>query len=347
MSSPTEGLDQQFESIIQSIDTLELSDLGIYKAFAPLRWHLFRCKLIKRATLAAVIAIVVLAVYYVPVLNWNAAAVGRLTMIQILPYWDWIPLYKQRCLIRDFPEFIEKQSLSRTNILLSFDDCAVCESVEYVPKLEAISFDYLNEHHLMRNLPVVIADSHALWKDRSWKNETIFVEALEPLVLARPCNVQTNLIFGSLSSGKAENTLVNLFEILINVHRNDSWFLHFRNCELKTVKRTRLLIDKPYFYPPHLEMPYTTWILMSNNYRTKSPKHLKMQGLIVIMQLKEVLRVVLRAKADCDRVCSELLVDLNEGESLLYSTNLWTMEYVLSEALNGTTITFVTETYQN
>lgn len=199
----------------------------------------------------------------------------------------------------------------------------------------------------MRSLPVVITDSHDRWMDRSWKNFTNFMEAIEPLLLARPCNVQTNLVFGSLSSRKAENTLANLFEMLVNVHRNDSWFLQFRNCELKTVKRTRLLIDKPYFYPPHLEMPYTTWILMSNNYRTKSPKHLKMQGLIVIMQLKEVLRVVLRAKADCDRVCSDLVMDLNEGESLLYSTNLWTMEYVLSGVGNGTTITFITETYQN
>lgn len=134
MSSPAdmpsmEALDQQFESIIQSVDTLQLSDMEIYKAFAPLRWHLFRCKWTKRAKLAAVIAIVALAVYYVPVLNWNAAAIGRLAMIQILPYWDWIPLYKERCLIKDFPEFTEKQSLSGTTFLLSFEDCSVCESV--------------------------------------------------------------------------------------------------------------------------------------------------------------------------------------------------------------------------
>lgn len=173
-----------------------------------------------------------------------------------------------------------------------------------------------------------------------------FVESIEPLILSRPCNVQTNLIFGIHSSKKSKNTMADLYDMLLNVHKNDSWFLHFRNCEHKTIKITRLLFGKPYFYPAHLEMPYTTWIIMSNNYRKISPRDLNLDGLIVVMQLKGSIRVTLRAKAKCDQICSELVAVIHEGESLVYSTKLWMTEYMPTNTTD-TSISFVTETYES
>nr|XP_019531632.2 uncharacterized protein LOC109403282 [Aedes albopictus] len=340
-----EALDQEFESIVQAIGSMELSDCEIYKVFAPLRWHLFRRKWVKRLKLVAVAVVVALAVYHIPFLNWNASAVGRLAMIKVLPYWDWRPLYKERCLLKDFPGVVQKQSEPQRPFALPLDDCAVCENIDFIPKRKAVTYDYLNEHHLLRSLPVIISDSHDTWNKTDWENLTGFVESIEPLLLARPCNVQTNLIFGIHSSKTSENTMADLYDMLPNVRKNESWFLHFRNCQLKTVKRTRLLFEKPYFYPAHLEMPYTTWILMSNNYRTTASKELNLNGLIVLRQLKGVIRVTLRAKAKCDQVCSDLVTDIGEGQSLVYSTKLWMTEY-LPTNLTDTSISFVTETYE-
>lgn len=218
--------------------------------------------------------------------------------------------------------------------------------VDSISKLEAITFAYLNEQHLLRSLPAVITDSHHQWKNASYKNLTSFVERIEPLLLARPCNVQTNLIFDVNSPKKYENTMTDLYDMLLNVRGNDSWFLHFRNCELNTVKQTRLLIGKPYFYPAHLEMPYTTWIMMSNNYRKASPKTLNLDGLTIVMQVTGVIGITLQAKEPCDRTCGSLTADIREGESLIFSTKLWRMKYLPAYS-NETSISFVTETYQS
>lgn len=65
-----------------------------------------------------------------------------------------------------------------------------------------------------------------------------------------------------------------------------------------------------------------------------------------MMQLKETLKVRLVPKGECFEVCSVLDVELSDGEALLFSTNLWKFEYK-PFMVNGTAITFITETYVN
>ncbi|XP_058821928.1 uncharacterized protein LOC131683710 [Topomyia yanbarensis] len=338
-----EQLDQEFQSILESIAKLNLTKSEIYKALSPVRWQLFLNTWIKKIKLAILLLVCTLAIYSIPLVNWNASAIGRLAMVQILPYWDWRPLYKDRCLIKSFISKAGYQESSYYNNEPLADDCSVCENIGSIFKMENVSFDHLNERHLQRSLPVVISDSHLKWKDRSRTNLTQFFEEIEPLLLSSPCNVQTNLIFNPRASVKLNNALTSLFDILNKSGRNESWFLHFRNCELKTVKQTRLLFERPYFYDSHLEMPYTTWVLLSKNYKVEMPKMLKLEGLIIIMQLKLSLQIILAPKGPCHRICKELEVELHEGQSLVFLTNLWTFEY-LPSARNETSITFISET---
>ncbi|XP_055643249.1 uncharacterized protein LOC129779665 [Toxorhynchites rutilus septentrionalis] len=335
-----ERLDQDFQDLVDSIGKLDLTECEIYEILAPLRWHLFRIKWMQRVRLGILTVIFWLAVYYVPLLNWNVSAIGRLVMVQVLPYWDWTQLYKSRCLVNTFNERIDKVSYYRDMPLFEF--CGVCENIEIISKRDRISYDELNEHYLLRSLPVVISDSH-----RKWSNDLQdFLQSLEPLLLSRPCNLQTNLLFSPSISTKVEHKYLNMLDIISKSHHNDSWFLHFRNCELSSVKKTRLLVGRPYFYASHLEMPYTTWFLMSNSYSVQSPKVLNLKGLIIVTQLKEMLRITLSAKGECDRVCRELHVELLEGQSLVFSTNLWSLEY-LPESYNRTSISFVSETFES
>lgn len=76
------------------------------------------------------IGIVCSSVYYIPVLNWNASAIGRLVMIKwILPIYDWRHLYNARCLISVSPSQSDSiESGSSNDVDSNGDICAVCEN---------------------------------------------------------------------------------------------------------------------------------------------------------------------------------------------------------------------------
>ncbi|XP_053691355.1 uncharacterized protein LOC128739878 [Sabethes cyaneus] len=339
-------LDHEFQSLLDSIDKLALTKTELYKIFSPLRWHLFRNYWIKRIKIIVLVIITSIAIYYIPVLNWNASAVGKLAMIQILPYWDWRSHYKDRCLVKNLPwqRTHEDGKLFRTMNLLA-EDCNVCEAVDSIPSVNQVTFEYLNDHHLLRNVPAIVLDSHLKWFERSSSNVTEFIEAIEPLLLSRPCNIQSNMLFNGHSSREIDNALITLYEILLRSEPNESWFVHFRNCQLSTVKHTRRLLERPYFYAAHLEMPYTTWFLLSNSYATRFWKSLKLDGLVIVMQLKESLKLALIPKGKCYSICNRLEAELHEGQSLVFSTDLWLFEYLPSDS-NTMAITFVSETFK-
>lgn len=54
---------------------------------------------------------------------WFVAALGRLFLIQLLPYWDWTPLYGKRCLI-------ESGGVVDSGSSYSYEDCSVCANGE-------------------------------------------------------------------------------------------------------------------------------------------------------------------------------------------------------------------------
>lgn len=71
------------------------------------------------------------SIYYIPILNWNASAIGRLALIKlVLPYYDWQHLYKSRCLVEKPRDGILKPKDEYKGYNeFGRDECAVCENL--------------------------------------------------------------------------------------------------------------------------------------------------------------------------------------------------------------------------
>lgn len=65
----------------------------------------------------------VLCIYFIPFINWSFSAVGRLILIELLPYWRWSDLYNQKCLWEP-KEVTLRDTVSPIQSL----DCSVCEN---------------------------------------------------------------------------------------------------------------------------------------------------------------------------------------------------------------------------
>jgi hypothetical protein len=109
------------------------------------------------------------------------------------------------------------------------------------------------------------------------------------------------------------------------------------------LKASRLLTRKPYFYPRNLQAPSSSWILMSQNFDNYT-NDLKMYGLIIVTQLRGTIRVTLKPKDSCQKLCHELTLSLFDGESLTFLTNLWTFSYEYLAENDSFSLTFITET---
>lgn len=102
------------------------------------------------------------------------------------------------------------------------------------------------------------------------------------------------------------------------------------------------MMKKPYFYPRTLQAPYTSWLLMSQNFANYT-NNLKMFGLIIATQLKGSLKVDLKVKRECMSVCEDIKLELFAGESLVFLSDLWTFSYQYTAEKNFS-VTFITET---
>lgn len=122
-----EQLNNEFETLLSSskdengnirTDVLEV-----------LAKHFQRIILWRLAKWTLVVFIVSMAVYYIPLLNWNAAAIGRLIMIHFIkPVWDWEHWANARCLI-DSPVHEGASGFELNVNDLLREDCAVCENL--------------------------------------------------------------------------------------------------------------------------------------------------------------------------------------------------------------------------
>uniref|UniRef100_A0A182P7E0 Uncharacterized protein n=1 Tax=Anopheles epiroticus TaxID=199890 RepID=A0A182P7E0_9DIPT len=341
-------LNTSFQELLEAIGKANPSDSALYDAFAPVRKRLWRKWCIRWITVAVCLMAVCLAVYYIPSVNWHVSAIGRLVMIEWLPYWDWTPLYRSKCLIARTkgPAGSKKYESSP-----SFpDDCVVCRNFDTVPVRKNVSYETLYRHHLMRNVPIIVSDVFPPWHGHplygsDWDT---FLLDLEELLLANPCDFRTNLLFKpSSAKTSALARLVDLLASNTSDPGKSGWFVQFRNCGLRTVKKTRTMFGKPYFYATHWEPPYTNWMLLSRAFHPAAPELTpNMAGLVIVHQLRAHLNVTLRPRTECSDSCSKLSLTLRQQQSLLFSTTLWHFSYLPSDG-NETSITFVTETYES
>jgi hypothetical protein len=75
--------------------------------------------------------------------------------VQVLPWWDWRPLYQQRCLVSN-PHFSPPPPFSK-------EDCVSCEAVEGVERVQDVTYQHLIDAYLQRNAPVIVVDAMDEW----------------------------------------------------------------------------------------------------------------------------------------------------------------------------------------
>ncbi|KAL5287891.1 hypothetical protein ACFFRR_008624 [Megaselia abdita] len=239
---------------------------------------------------------------------WFVTALGRLFLIQLLPYWDWTPLYNKRCLIESGSKLVDSGFFYK-------EDCSVCGNDDKIDFLSNTSFSYIEENYLEQGLPVIVTDTRNSFDFDS------FIETLNSSDLIENtniCNLETNLVIRKYAS------LENAFG---KMRLSENHFLHWRNCNFKALKESRKLIEKPYFYPFHLEPYYSSWFLISKNY-FGGRKYLQLEGLIFVNQLEGRMNVVLEPKEGCSEVCVGKEVILQEGDSLVFLSEFWNFAYI-------------------
>ncbi|CAH0713484.1 unnamed protein product, partial [Brenthis ino] len=288
---------------------------------------------IKRWTRVFLILVMILAIGYTvsqtDTFQWHATAIARITLIKLLPIWDWTPLYYNKCLIeRSQPQNLENDIVSPT-------DCITCEAVKYIARISDTNYNEVFNHHLLRGAPVIVTDAYYDWSV-SELNLTTLISNDDRLRDSVPCRILTNIRIGKQP--------MDLEEIVSRITNTDipSWFVHFQNCDIRAVKSFRILAPRPYFLSPHIPPSHFNWLLLSKNYDTHRYKYLELDiGLIIMSQLKGNTYIQLKPRAPCEDVCYMLNVQLNEGETLVLSNSLWEMNYLPGK---GENIAMITET---
>lgn len=353
------SFNKEFEQFFEYCDGLKLTKSDKDKIFTPLKWKL-RYEYWRQVMIIGIgLLLGISAIYYIPFLNWNFTAVGRIILIKLLPIWNWKPLHNQKCLI-DWGWLGTQTDIKTTIKSTKFYeiDCSTCVNygnnivfqflniffdshikfIENIIRLNSsTSYDYLYDKFLIRGRPVIVKDSCPVWQS---DNFTDYLLSLDPLIDSNPCDLRSNLILEKYA---------NLEELLVLSARaepNDGWFLHFLNCDFESVKASRLITNRPAYLSTHLDPAQASWILMSNRYTDSDPIDLKVDdGLVVMLQLKGDLEISLSGKDRCLDECGEHEIRLDEGDGLVFTTDLWDLSYRPSPA--GNSINFVTETRWN
>lgn len=295
--------------------------------------------------LALFSAAVCLLVYYVPSLNWNASAIGRIALIKlILPTYNWQHLYDSRCLIEMAPiHRIEKSEQFENYDEFKDQYCTVCENLGniqsvvvqiislliYVSIADAIdrisntSFGNLHDIYLVRDHPVIVSDSHNA--DDVPEDFVEFLQSFPQLKYSMPCNIATNL----LQIRNRQPNLKNIFQQTKRIGTKE-WFLHFRNCEFEAVKASRGVFPhkyRPYFLSNHLPPFYSSWVLISKQYKIMDEMRLLLKDLVFVFQLKGKLTGRLFVQEQCKFFCDNQDFQLNAGETLIFNAEMWDFYY--------------------
>lgn len=193
-------------------------------------------------------------------------------------------------------------------------------------------FQELDQDYLSRGWPVAVPYT----TPKTFYN---FTEYFNQNLNFRPCDLKTSLIFNRKST--------NLQELLRRTHHSNSFYFHFRNCDSKSLKSSRLIDGRPEFFSSHLPPAYSSWIFMGRNYTSQRFLPVNLDGLIFIRQLKGQTEFKLSVREECETICrNHLTIQLKEGQGLLFTTELWDLSYSPSRSLENDDISafFLTET---
>ncbi|XP_023179393.2 uncharacterized protein LOC111605208 [Drosophila hydei] len=311
----------------------EFSESEMRSICQPILWHWRLLQLRKWMQWLLLPGVLIYLLWsYCDTCAWTLSALGRLLLIELLPYWNWTPYYNAKCLIERAAEQStdwQPKALGKHETL--WENCELCEQLGSIPVVSNASYSLLEAEYLERGLPVIVSDCQLeLNLDKLLQR---MLDRTPELLASEPCDVSSNLMLRRLFS---------LDAALQKIPTASAWHLQFRNCESKAVKASRLYADKPYYYPVHLEPYYSSWLLLVHQLR-RPQTEIYVRGLIFVQQLSGHFDWQLRPKQPCpDYNCPNLSLRLDAGECLVYSTDMWRLSYGVQQQPNGSDTSIAT-----
>lgn len=307
--SNTTSLFQQFNTEINDfykhLKENKYTEQEIRKILQPLQ----KKAISKNVKIFAYLLLALLIFYilsYLEFVSWNIAAVSRIFLIELLPFWDWTVLKNEKCLISKYstPAVIEN----------SFN-CDLCENINHIDVYENIDEETLKIRYADIDTPVIVNQPL-----KSWIQSNNFIELLaEDTIIeySKPCSLSTNIING-IPIVKTLLERATFFE---------SFYMHFQNCDFQAMKQFRSYTPKPDFLPPEWSPVQYNWLLWSTNYNTTSYKPINFtQRIMVFCQIAGEFYINLKPKNNCKEQCNNIDIKLKQGELLIF-TDLWSLEY--------------------
>lgn len=237
---------------------------------------------------------------------WHATALGRIAMVNILPFWNWQTLFAEKCLIAG----------AKIDESTDRHDCIFCEAVEDVPFETDVDPIALKQLYLDVNVPVVLVDGDTPFRREGFNlTEEILTDGI--LSSSFPCDLSTN----TMSRAAPVGTVVK------QALRFNKWFVHFRICQLDAAKSFRLIVPRPRFLPVEISPVRQSWLLLSRAYNSPTFKLINLtEKIAAVIQVSGTHRFQLTPADGCSDVCSVLEVTLSEGQVLILGP-LWQLRY--------------------
>lgn len=175
-------------------------------------------------------------------------------------------------------------------------------SLVTIDVLKMTTYENVHDKFLIRGLPVIISDATSALNNSETVVQFInhVTQTMNSMVKEEACSLETNLMMSSYAT--VEKSFSILSENSADSVEMPSWFVSFRNCNFNAVsfmkcltnsgrlsrqpfilqlKASRLMMQKPYFYPRNLQAPSSSWILLSQNYKDYK-NELSLYGLIIM-----------------------------------------------------------------
>ncbi|XP_076043449.1 uncharacterized protein LOC143026618 [Oratosquilla oratoria] len=276
-------------------------------------------KWVRRVMALAALFLAFYMALQIPWVHKAACAIGRQSLMLVLPKWDWTKIYYSDCFLSN-PYYVS-QSLME-------DDCNVCESMERLDHLVNVSAVVVSEEYLKNDVPFVVVDGMDNWEvmntDQFWFDNVTELYLTDDMRGIYPCELTTNLRVRS----------DDLIAFLRKIHNPDvhRWYGHWENCNKKAAKLLRQMYRRPYFIPHMVDLSDSNWVLISSNYKGKVYKEIVFQTeMLLVVQIRGWTRFRLVPREPCDHYCPELFDSIREGEMVVVTSLMWKFEYIPGE----------------
>ncbi|XP_006818090.1 uncharacterized protein LOC102804888 [Saccoglossus kowalevskii] len=289
-------------------------------------------KLIAYGKVAAVSLVVGIILCYC---SWSYQLICsfiRITFLKTLPYWDWRYLYADKCLV--YNPYQNSKSLNES-------DCKTCEEFMTPIKINDVTEAEMTKY-LHTNTPVIVTDAVKDWEAYRQFNSKFIAK----LFIRNP--VLSTSYLCKVVSMDPDNPF--LLHVLRGMAANKHWNIYWQNCAQSAVKILRQYYTRPYFMPPMVEFGSSNWLVLTSGYNVEDVTAFESQynritfynimgfqssdemahTMTWFAQLKGNYLITLIPNAVCTDICHKVHIILNPGEMLVFSNDMWILEYKVS-----------------